>query len=119
VRADLDGDGRTDQAELLLSASGRDFSLFVFLAQSDGTYKGYPLGEAISLEYFDVMGIRAVKPGSYRTACGKGYTACEPGEPKVLRLRTWAIDFFKEESANSFFYWDSSGASFKRVWISD
>lgn len=71
------------------------------------------------LEYFEVMGIRAVKPGSYRTACGKGYAECERGEPRVLRLRNWSIDFFKEESANSFFYWDGRATAFKQVWISD
>jgi hypothetical protein len=65
------------------------------------------------------MGIRAVRPGSCRTACGKGYAACEAGEPIVLRLKHWAIDFFKEESANSFFYWEGRAASFRKVWISD
>jgi len=119
VRADFNGDGLNDQAELLLSESGPEFNLFAFVAQRDGTYREYRLGDALPLDYFEVMGIRVVRPGSYRTACGKGYAACEAGEPKVLRLRTWAIDFFKEESANSFFYWERRAASFKRVWISD
>jgi hypothetical protein len=119
VSADFNGDGLSDQAELLVSESAPEFGPFAFVAQRDGTYREYRLGDAMPLDYFEVMGIRPVRPGLYRTACGKGYAACEVGEPKVLRLRTWSIDFFKEESANSFFYWNGRAASFKRVWISD
>ena len=33
------------------------------------------------------MGIDIVKPGKYKTACGKGYYECEKGEPEVLKLK--------------------------------
>lgn len=119
VKADLDGDGIRDQAELLVSEGGAEFGPFAFLRQRDATYRVLRLGEPMPREYLEVMGIRAVKPGFYRTACGKGYVACGAGEPKAVRLKAWAIDVFTEESANSFFYWDGHAALFRRVWISD
>jgi len=65
------------------------------------------------------MGVDIVKPGHYKTACGKGYFECEKGEPEVLKLKQPAIDYFRFESANSFFFWDCNTNSFKRIWISD
>ena len=65
------------------------------------------------------MGINTVKPGEYKTVCGKGYFKCEKGEPEVLKLKRPAIDYFKFQSANSFFFWDDKTGDFKRIWISD
>ncbi len=65
------------------------------------------------------MGIDLVRPGNYQTACGKGYWDCEKDEPELLTLAGPAIDFFKTESANSFFFFDAATHRFRRVWISD
>ncbi len=67
----------------------------------------------------EVMGIEVAKPGTHKTACGKGYWACERGEPAVLNLKSPAIDFFRFESANSYFVWDTKTKKFKRIWMSD
>ena len=67
----------------------------------------------------EIMGIEVAKTGTYKTACGKGYWACEKGEPAQLRLHRPAIDFFRFESANSYFIWRASKKKFERIWMSD
>jgi hypothetical protein len=66
-----------------------------------------------------LMGIDVAKPGTYKTACGKGYWACERGEPAVLKLKFPAINFFRFGSGNSYFVWDTKTKKFKRIWMSD
>jgi hypothetical protein len=117
VTGDFNGDGNIDQVRLLRQAEGSKFGVFAFICGEDGAYAIYRLTED-DVTYFSSMGIEPVLPGSYVAACGKGYASCE-GEPREIHLRYEAINYFKEESANSFFYWDSDTGSFKRVWISD
>jgi hypothetical protein len=54
-----------------------------------------------------------------KKACGNGYWDCKDNEPPILTLKYPAIDFFKYESANSVFYWDTQLKAFKRIWMSD
>lgn len=119
VRADFNGDGVTDQAKLLLRDTGPGFGLFAFVWQKDGAFKAYVLEEVKDTNYIEFMGIAPKPPGLYKTACGKGYFECGEGEPEEILLRHHAIDYFKEGSANSYFYWDEATETFKRVWISD
>jgi len=118
VKADFDGDGKQDVARLLINGKENKMGLFVKLSSR-------PDGKEIKLEEFDdkswieVMGISVVKPGNYRTACGKGYFECKKGEPETLKLKQPAIDFFKFGSANSFFVWDGKDKRFHKIWMSD
>jgi len=117
IRADFDGDGRTDEAKLLVTTAGPGAALVVLLG---GSGQGPIILERFDdALWLDVMGIDLVKPGQYRTACGKGYWKCETGEPEVLVLDRPAIDLFKEGSANSYFFFDPATRRFRRVWISD
>jgi hypothetical protein len=114
VRADFDGDGKEDEARLLVSSDGTKHGLFVFLAS------GAPIrlfeGDARMLK---AMGIHMLEPGTHETACGKGYWDCEPGEPKALELRNPGLVYFKEESAASVFFWSPTTRDFQRIWLSD
>ena len=65
------------------------------------------------------MGIEKVSHGRYKTACGKGYWDCKKGEPSEIVIEHDAINYFKTESANSYFYWDAKTKKFKRIWMSD
>jgi len=118
VRADFNGDGVMDEAQLLVRSDGSGMALVAFLSNPQG-FTPVILDEINEPGWLDVMGVALATPGKYRTACGKGYFDCGPDEPEVLVLERPGIDYFKEESANSFFYWDGKTASFKRVWISD
>lgn len=119
ARADFNGDGLEDEAWILLATRGQAWGLFVFVAQKSGRPMVLQLDEDRGQGRAQWMGIAAIPPGEYRTACGKGYFDCEPGEPEVLRLTRPALDYFRFESANSFFWWDPKTRSFKRTWMSD
>lgn len=118
VGADFNGDNVMDEARLLVKTDASGMALVVFLSNARG-FTAVILDQIDEPGWLDAMGIALAAPGEYRTACGKGYVDCEPGESEELMLQRPAIDYFKEESANSFFYWDDRAASFKRVWISD
>jgi hypothetical protein len=117
AEADFDGDGKQDNVSLLVNDKKNSMGLFVELSSQPG--KKIKLDEIDDKSWIQVMGVTVAKPGKYKTACGKGYWACEDGEPAVLNLKLPAIDYFKEGSANSFFIWDKKTKQFKRIWISD
>lgn len=118
VKADLDGDKKEDIAHLLINDIDDTIGLFVTLTSSK--QKTPLLLETIKdKRMIEVFGIDSVKPGKYQTACGKRYWQCEKGEPKQVHLKNPGIDFFKYESANSFFIWNQTNKRFDRIWISD
>jgi hypothetical protein len=117
--ADFNGDGRVDQAWILLRDSGRGWGLFVFLGQEDGEPVVHELDVNTGDSPAQSFGLAVVEPGEYETACGKGYGDCEPEEPEKLTLVRPAIDFFQFESANSFFWWNAKTEAFERTWMSD
>lgn len=114
--ADFNGDGLEDQAWILLKSNGAGGGLFVFIAKPDGFATSQLLNEA---PYPQSMGVSIAAPGKYDTACGKKIYECEDGEPKKITLTSPAIDYFKFESANSFFVWDAAKTEFRRHWMSD
>jgi hypothetical protein len=118
VKADFDGDGKEDVASLLINDKENKMGLFVKLTSRSET-KEIKLEEFDDKSWIEVMGISGVKPGNYKTACGKGYFECKKGEPETLTLKRPAIDFFKFGSANSFFFWDDKAKRFQRIWMSD
>ncbi|MGD8352887.1 MAG: hypothetical protein PVJ01_01875 [Pseudomonadota bacterium] len=116
VLGDFNDDGVGDQARLCVTEDGKKMGIIVWISR-DQKFDVVILDQSETL--LNRMGIRLVKAGEYKTACGKGYRACDPDEPEILTLKTDAIDYFTFESANSFFYWDFKGSLFKRIWISD
>jgi hypothetical protein len=118
VKADFDGDGIEDTARLLIRHKGDKIGLFVTVSSMK---KASPLLlESIKdKRMIETFGIGLAKPGTYTTACGKGYWNCKKGEPEELRLDRPGIDFFKYESANSYFVWNTGRKKFDRIWMSD
>jgi len=117
AKADYDGDGKVDEASLLINTKAEKMGLFVELSSQPG--KTIKLDEMDDLSWIEVMGVAVAKPGKYKTACGKGYFECDKGEPESLNLKQPVIDYFKEGSANSFFVWEKKSKEFKRIWMSD
>ena len=118
VRADFDGDGKQEDAELLVNPATNECALFVKLAskkQWEMIDKPFDIGS------LDRFGIDLVKPGEHKTACGKGYGnyACAHGEPDVLKVSNPAIVLFYRESSDSIFYWDSNKKVFREIVMSD
>lgn len=119
VKGDFNGDGIVDEAKLMVRQDGSGFGVFAFVSQNDQSFKTYLLDENKDKSLIRAMGIKKVSSGFYKTACGKGYWDCKQDEVPEINIRNEAIDYFKTESANSFFYWDSKTNNFKRIWISD
>lgn len=119
VRGDFNGDGVIDEARLLVREDGSGLGLFAFVSQGNHTFKIYLLDEMKGPISIHAMGIKKVSPGLYKTACGKGYWKCRKDEVPEITIQHDAIDYFKTESANSFFYWDIQASAFKRIWVSD
>lgn len=118
IKADFNGDGIEDEAKLLVTQKGQGAALFAFVSQGK-SFQTYLLDELDAVGWLEVMGIDVVEKGKYETACGKGYADCEPSEPEQIILKNPGINYFKEGSANSFFYWDGKKKAFSRIWISD
>ena len=119
VKGDFNGDGIMDEARLLVRTKGDGMGLFVFISQKDHKFQTFLLDEIREKDFIQVMGISKIKPGRYKTACGKGYWECRNGEVPEILIKNDSLDYFKFESANSYFFWDEKSEKFKRVWISD
>jgi len=114
---DFNGDGVPDKAFLLVNEESSELGLFVCLKTPTGC--DWRRLEEIDIGFLDLMGIATVKSGRYETACGKGYWECDLGEPAVLILKHAAIEFFKEDSASSYYVYDRQKNDFTAVAISD
>jgi hypothetical protein len=115
VKADFDGDGHDDLAEVLVDDSGKKFGLFVRLSGEHSDWQSLhqartPLGN---------LGIRVVRPGKYETLCGSDPSVCDPETPKALDLTNSAIEFFSYGSASGVFYWDRMKNKFLSAPMSD
>jgi hypothetical protein len=121
--ADFNGDGIDDQAYLLMSTKYSGHGLLVYLSNKKKGFKWVTLAKIDWGKKYPKgdlgMGVDVVKPGKYKTACGKGYFKCEKGEPEILELKRPSINYFKLGSASSFFFWDNKTNGFNRIWISD
>ncbi len=112
---DLDGDGRPDQARVLLRIDGVGYGVFAFLCRGHAAPVPHLILHNRDLAYFRGVGIRPLGPGLYRTACGEGFIECYAGEPREIRLAHAGIDYFKPESVTSLFYWSDAAREFKWV----
>jgi beta-lactamase regulating signal transducer with metallopeptidase domain len=120
LTADFDGDGKPDRAVLRVEAAGWKEGLFVQLSSAQPG-KWQPLNSVGHNQQSRqlLMGVSLVPPGTYVTACGKGYRRFCADEPREVVLKHPGIDYFQFESANSYVFWDEDRGQLRRVWISD
>jgi GH18 family chitinase len=117
VKGDFNGDGVQDKALLLVNQRTQKMGFFVCLTTPTGC--AWHRLEVMDIAFLDVMGIAKVKPGQYETACGKGYWECGKDEPKKLKTKRDAVEFFKDESASSVYVYNSIKNKFISVATSD
>jgi hypothetical protein len=87
VSGNFNGDGLADYAEILVSGDARCFKVFAFIARDEnGGYEVHALIPTEDIKYLTFTGIDKVEPGSYLTACGKGYWECSADEPPELSI---------------------------------
>ena len=119
IEADFDGNGKVDTALLLIKGDNSGWTLFVFMRSKNDQIDTFPLDHTEHTVPYLYMGISILEPGKLKTACGKGYWDCKPGEPPTLYLKNPGINYFVFESANSVFYWNKDSKNFSRIWLSD
>jgi hypothetical protein len=112
LTGDFDGDGKPDEAHLLVRADGKAFALFVKLNGRDEV----KLDEFSDLKMLPVIGIKRVALGDYPTACARGLD-CAEDEPRYIRVRHDAIDYFHHDSAETYYYWNDTRHAFAQVGI--
>ena len=119
AEGDFDNNGFQDSAKILIQKNGNGVQLLAYMAEGKDSPKVYLLDELVGNIYVHSMGVRRVAPGTYQTACGKGYWDCREDETPEISVERDMVEFFKYESASSFFYWDEEKKGFKRIWMSD
>ena len=117
-QGDFTGDGRQDSAYLLVRADGSGVAPFVGLTRRDGVTLYIQGEETNHIEYLENEGLKIAKPGTYTTACGKGY-GCSPGDKESITISHDAIEFFKREGPSRLIYWDAARKVFAETWLSD
>lgn len=119
VKADFNGDGVRDKANILIRSADKKIGVLVFLSQKNGNYRTFILDE-MHFSYIEEVGIAVVTPGRYVTWCGMGAMDCRlVGEPEEINLQYNSIKLFFEGKGSKYFYWDKSKDVFKSARISD
>lgn len=116
---DFDGNGIKDEAWLFVSIKNKRWGLFTYLKYKNDKIKIIELESDTNTANLTNYYVSTANPGTYKTACGKGYWNCEKNETPEIKLTIPSIDFGIFESGNSFFYWVKKEKKFERIWISD
>ncbi|MEO8313766.1 MAG: M56 family metallopeptidase [Pseudomonadota bacterium] len=115
--ADFDGDGKLDEAVILVATDESIQGLFVKLSSQSGDWT-LAIHEPHKPQSPLVWGIDVQKPGTIDAACAKGYLPCNPDEPRLF-LKHPGIRYFQFEGSAAIVYWDSAARNFKQAWYSD
>ncbi len=114
MTGDFDGDGKPDEARLLVRGDGKAFALFVKLASRKSPLK---LDEFADIKMLPATGIKPVAPADYPTACARGLrlrrgrATLHPCDPST------AIDYFHHDASDRYYYWSDSRHAFAQVGI--
>jgi len=115
VKGDFDGDGKPDEARLMVRGDGKAYAIFVKLASQPEPQK---LDEFPDVSKLPPLGIKRVVPDRYPTACARGLD-CAEDEPQYITLRHDGIDYFRHDQFNRYYYWNDSRHGFAQVGIND
>ena len=113
LTGDFDGDGKPDEARLMVRGDGKAYALFVKLAASDAPIK---LDEFPDIKKLPTIGIKNVAPETYPTACARGLD-CAEDEPRYIRVTHDAIDYFDHDVFDRYYYWSDTRHAFAQVGI--
>jgi hypothetical protein len=102
--ADFDGDNREDVAKILVNRGSDKYGVFIFRGGAETPAKVYegPLTE------LNRVGVSALVPGPYQTACAKGLGPDENCDPRSVRMTANGLRLFTFEAGAVVFYWDGS-----------
>jgi hypothetical protein len=112
VRGDFDGDGKVDDARLMVSTEGDKVAVVAELSRL-GTKIVVTIPGAI-----EPLGIAPLAAGHYSTICGQNHD-CEADEIPEVVLPWTGIDVFKDLDLDSVFYLTPGDTSFRQGWFSE
>ena len=113
VTGDFDGDGKPDEARIVVRGDGAAFAIFVKLSTSGTVVK---LDEFSDLKLLPSIGIKRVAPATYPTACARGID-CAEDEPRYIHVTHDAIDYFQHDVTDRYYYWNDTRHAFAQVGI--
>ena len=113
MTGDFDGDGKPDEARLMVRGDGKAIALFVKLAARDTALK---LDEFAEINMLPSIGIKRVTSATYPTACARGFD-CAEDEPRYIHVTHDAIDYFHHDAADHYYYWNDTRHAFAQVGI--
>lgn len=124
ARADFDGDGASDIAEILFSKERSSNGLpgaigLFFRSGAEGDIRELHTQEGVLAIDLERIGVDVLPGGRHPTACGAGFWACAPDEPAQLVLERPAILYFHHESVAAAYFWSKSDSAFRSVSMGD
>lgn len=114
---DLNGDGKTDFAQIEVSCDGKRVAAFALIRQSNQKFRRYFLAN-VPPDQMQAYGVKLAPPGTYQGACKKGYFNCVQGQESASPTFQ-SVELFKYEGVSSIFFWDIDAQKFKRLWTED
>jgi hypothetical protein len=102
--ADFNGDGKADEARILVNRSAVTYGVFIFPGGAEGPTKLHegPLAEVSR------TGIATAAAGAYRPACADGAGPDGACEPATVQIAASGLRHFTFEAGARVFYWDGS-----------
>jgi len=117
---DFNGDGREDTAVFLKAPEHRARAAVRFGQQKPSPVAIWKFLPAQSVDMktdMPRMGLKTVGPGTYKTACGKGYGAADAKCVDEVTLAHDGIEIFTFEAASVLYVWN--GKTFDTYSLSD
>jgi hypothetical protein len=115
---DFDGDGKRDEARLVVSEDGQLLAVEVRLSRS-GKVTVIDQIEGTAPGSIVRAGIGTLRASKYTTACGRGYYECPKGDSGSVTLKSDGIAFYFSESASYVLYLPPGQTTFRHVRLSD
>lgn len=114
VKADFDGDGRWDEAVILVNDATQRFAVFVRRA-SAGRYD--LIADVDGSDVLWNYTLRSIRPGHHEPACARGIGNDDGPCPKLVRNRWPAFSVVALEASEILYYWN--GRAFVSEALSD
>ncbi len=117
--SDFNGDGVRDHAWILIRKNNSGWGLFVFLGAKQGASSIIKLMEDVGPAQRYAISLTAPSKEKWKTACGKGYFECKPGEPEEIQIKAPSIELCYIESSCSIYMWNRKTNKFSAYQMSD
>lgn len=118
AHGDFNGDGMKDLAVMAEHSETGEYGIVAFVSRTSGGYSEHIIRTYTEWFAFARYGVFDEEPGTYETACSKGFGSRHaPCPVKFVTVKNDCFSIFLYESGGSIFYWKDN--HFEDVWISD